>query len=354
MSSTPLKDEVSAESPMGGGRDEASASTPAASALQWAPGRGGEVPLGSIHDAPPPRPRFHTPRFRQLRETAIRYGLQLSAAISILTSFGILFILLKESLPFFEEVSPWSFITGTTWAPLMEPRHFGVLPLIGGTMLVTGVAALIVIPLGSLAAIYLSEYASNRARRWLKPTLEILAGIPTVVYGYFALVVVTPALQMVIPDLGVFNALSAGIVVAIMIIPTVASLSDDAMRAVPNSLREAAYGLGATQREVSLGVVYPGALSGVLAAYVLAIGRALGETMIVTMAAGATPQLTLNPLDSIQTMTGYIVQVSLGDTPAGTPEYLSIFAVGLTLFVLTLGINLLSFWIKRRYRQAYS
>lgn len=297
---------------------------------------------------------FRPPRFRKLRELLIGRSLQLSAGISILTSFGILFILLKESLPFFGEVSPWSFLTGRTWAPLMEPRSFGVLPLVGGTLLVTGVAALVVIPVGSLAAIFLSEYASDRSRRLLKPTLEVLAGIPTVVYGYFALMVVTPALRAVIPSLGVFNALSAGIVVAIMIIPTVASLSDDAMRSVPGALREAAYGLGATQREVSLGVVYPGALSGILAAYVLAIGRALGETMIVTMAAGATPQLTLNPLESIQTMTGYIVQVSLGDTPAGTPEYLSIFAVGLTLFVMTLGINLLSFWIKRRYRQSYS
>ena len=297
---------------------------------------------------------FRAPRFRKLSEAAIGQCLRASAAISILTSFGILFILLKESLPFFADVSAWSFLTGTTWAPLMEPREFGVLPLIAGTLLVTSVAALLVIPVGSLAAIYLSEYASERARQLFKPLLEVLAGIPTVVYGYFAIAVVTPALRTVIPSMGVFNALSAGLVVAIMIIPTVASLSDDAMRSVPKALREAAYGLGATQREVTLGVVYPGALSGILAAYVLAIGRALGETMIVTMAAGATPQLTLNPLESIQTMTGYIVQVSLGDTPAGTPAYLSIFAVGLTLFVMTLGVNLLSFWIKRRYRQSYS
>ena len=218
----------------------------------------------------------------------------------------------------------------------------------------TAVATVIVIPVGSLTGIFLSEYATPRARKIFKPILEILAGIPTVVYGYFAITVVTPALRTVLPDLGVFNALSAGLVVAIMIIPTVASLSDDAMRSVPNALREAAYGLGATQREVSLGVVFPGALSGILAAYVLAIGRALGETMIVTMAAGATPQLTLNPMDSVQTMTGYIVQVSLGDTPVGTPGYLSIFAVGLTLFILTLGINMCSFWIRHRYRQSYS
>ncbi len=300
------------------------------------------------------KPTFRPRPLLGLREAAIGRGLQACAAVSILTSLGILTVLLVESWPFFAEVSPVTFLTGTVWAPLMEPREFGVLPLIGGTLLVTGVASLTVIPIGTMTAIFLSEYASERTRRLLKPALEVLAGVPTVVYGYFAITVVTPALRSVIPSMGVFNALSAGLVVAIMIIPTVASLSDDAMRAVPRSLREAAYGLGATQREVSLGVVFPGALSGILAAYVLAIGRALGETMIVTMAAGATPHLTLNPLESIQTMTGYIVQVSLGDTPAGTPEYLSIFAVGLTLFVMTLGISLCSSWIKHRYRQSYS
>lgn len=297
---------------------------------------------------------FRPSRWRAPKELVLGYGLQLSAAVSILVSFGILFVLIKESLPFFGLVSPWDFFTGATWSPLLEPRSFGILPLIGGTLVVTGVATLVVIPVGSLTGIFLSEYANKRTRKIFKPVLEVLAGVPTVVYGYFAITVVTPALRTVLPDLGVYNALSAGLVVAIMIIPTVASLSDDAMRSVPNSLREAAYGLGATQREVSLGVVFPSALSGILAAYVLAIGRALGETMIVTMAAGATPQLTLDPTESVQTMTGYIVQVSLGDTPVGTPEYLSIFAVGLTLFVLTLGINLFSFWIRHRYRQAYS
>lgn len=291
---------------------------------------------------------------RQLRENIIRVLLQLCAGVSILTSFGILGILLFESLPFFEEVSPWEFLTGTNWAPLMEPRHFGVVPLIAGTLLVTGVAAVIVIPIGSLAAMYLSEYASPKARKRLKPALEVLAGIPTVVYGYFAVIVVTPALRAVLPNASVFNALSAGIVVAIMIIPTVASLSDDAMRSVPRALRDAGYGLGATRREITLGVVFPGALSGILSSYVLAIGRAIGETMIVTMAAGATPRLTLNPLESIQTMTGYIVQVSLGDTPNGTVEFRTIFAVGLTLFLMTLTVNMASFWIRKRFREAYS
>jgi len=291
---------------------------------------------------------------RKAREALIRGILQVSAALSILISFGILFVLLEESLPFFRKVSPVEFYTGTDWAPLMEPRHFGVLPLIGGTLLVTSVASLVVIPIGTLAAMYLSEYASERARRILKPMLEILAGIPTVVYGYFAIVVVTPILRAILPGISVFNALSADLVVAVMIIPTVASLSDDAMRSVPRALREAGYGLGATQREVTCGVVFPAALSGILSAYMLAIGRAIGETMIVTMAAGATPRLTVNPLESIQTMTGYIVQVSLGDTPAGTIEYQTIFAVGLTLFVITLIMNLCSFWIRNRYREAYS
>lgn len=291
---------------------------------------------------------------RRVREGIIHQLLRACAAVSILTSIGILFILLKESLPFFEEVSPLEFLTGTTWAPLMEPRQFGVLPLIGGTLLVTAIAALLVIPVGSFAAMYLSEYASPKARKRLKPALEVLAGVPTVVYGYFALIVVTPLIRAIMPQASVFNALSAGIVCAVMIIPTVASLSDDAMRSVPKALREAGFGLGATRREVTLGVVFPGALSGILSAYMLAIGRAIGETMIVTMAAGATPRLTVNPLESIQTMTGYIVQVSLGDTPAGTVEYRTIFAVGLTLFAITLGINLCSFWIRSRYREAYS
>ncbi len=300
------------------------------------------------------RPRLAGSRGRDLREGLIRVLLQSCSAVSILTSFGILFTLVKESFPFFAEVSPADFLLGTTWAPLMEPRSFGVLPLLGGTLLVTVIAATLVIPVGSLAAIYLSEYASPRARRYLKPMLEVLAGVPTIVYGYFAIVVVTPALRLVLPGAGVFNALSAGIVVAIMVIPTVASLSDDAMRSVPDALRDAGRGLGATKREIALGVVFPGALSGILSGYVLAIGRALGETMIVTMAAGATPRLTANPLDSVQTMTGYIVQVSLGDTPVGTTEYQTIFAVGLTLFVLTLTVNLFSFWIRSRYREAYS
>lgn len=321
------------------------------------PDRVAPLDFSETEDVERPRGIQSSPRrlrLRRLHEGLIRHGLLLAAGVSILTSLAILYILVKESLPFFAEVSAWDFLTGTNWAPLMEPRSFGVLPLIGGTLLVTAVASLVVIPVGSLAAMFLSEYASPRTRKRLKPALEVLAGIPTVVYGYFALIVVTPLIRIVLPSAGVFNALSAGLVVAIMIIPTVASLSDDAMRAVPKALREAGYGLGATRREVTLGVVFPGALSGILSAYVLAIGRAIGETMIVTMAAGATPRLTANPLESIQTMTGYIVQVSLGDTPAGTVEFRTIFAVGLTLFAMTLGINMASFWIRKRFREAYS
>ncbi|MFT7463841.1 MAG: phosphate transport system permease protein [Pseudohongiellaceae bacterium] len=291
---------------------------------------------------------------RHIKEALIRLSLQACSLVSVVVSVGIVTVLLTEALPFFSEVELTEFLTGEHWTPLLEPRHFGVLPLVGGTLLVALIAAMLAIPVGSFAAIYLAEYASPRLRRWLKPTLEILAGVPTVVYGTFALAVVTPALQALLPDVRVFNALSAGLVVGIMILPMVASLSDDALRAVPRSLRDAGYAVGATRQEVSVGIVYPAAFSGVLSSYLLAISRAIGETMIVAMAAGSTPRLTLNPLDSIQTMTGYIVQVSLGDTPAGSLEYQSIFAVGLALFLMTLVMNLLSRRIKNRFRESYS
>jgi len=291
---------------------------------------------------------------RHIKERAIGLSLLACALVSVLVSEGIVTVLLAEALPFFEAVDLSDFLTGEVWTPLLEPRHFGVLPLVGGTLLVAVIAALLAVPVGSLAALYLAEYASPRVRKWLKPTLEILAGVPTVVYGTFALAVVTPVLQALLPDVRVFNGLSAGLVVGIMILPMVASLSDDALRAVPRGLRDGGYAVGATRREISVGIVYPAAFSGVLSSYLLAISRAIGETMIVAMAAGSTPRLTLNPLDSIQTMTGYIVQVSLGDTPAGSIEYQSIFAVGLALFVMTLVMNLLSQRVKRRFREAYS
>lgn len=250
-------------------------------------------------------------------------------------------------------VSVWEFLTGTRWTPILKPRAYGVLPLVGGTLLIAAIAALVALPVGLAAAIFLSEYAPNKMRRIVKPVLEILAGIPTVVYGYFALTLVTPILKVFFPDMLVFNALSAGLVMGVMIIPMVSSLSEDAMSSVPNSLRNGAYALGATRVEVSLRVVVPAALSGIVASFIIAISRAIGETMLVTIAAGATPNLTINPLDSIQTMTAFIVQLSLGETPHGSLEYNTIFAVGLLLFFITLVMNLLGHFIVRRWREKY-
>ncbi|MBT4493385.1 MAG: phosphate ABC transporter permease subunit PstC, partial [Gammaproteobacteria bacterium] len=237
--------------------------------------------------------------------------------------------------------------------PLLQPRSYGLLPLLGGTLMIVVGASLLAIPIGVSSAIFLSEYASDRVRNVLKPILEVLAGIPTVVYGFFALTFVTPLLKLVLPDTHVFNAASAAIVVGIMVLPMVASLCDDAFRAVPTSLREGAYSLGATSFEVTTRVVVPAGLSGVFAAFVLAISRAIGETMAVTLAAGATPNLTLNPMESIQTMTAYIVQVSLGDTPAGTLTYQSLFAVGAVLFLITLVLNIFASMIMKRYQEVY-
>ena len=275
------------------------------------------------------------------------------ASVSILTTIGILVTLLYQGYGFFNEVSPWEFLTGTRWTPILKPRSYGVLPLVSGTLLVTLIAAMVALPVCLMTAIFLSEYAADKVRRIIKPILEILAGIPTVVYGYFALTFVTPLLQNVFNDLLVFNALSAGIVMGVMIIPMVSSLSEDAMISVPRNLREAAYALGATRYEVSLRVVIPAALSGIIAAFIIAISRAIGETMLVTIAAGATPRMALNPLEGVQTMTAYIVQLSLGETPVGSLEYNTIFAVGLVLFCMTLLMNLLGFWIVRRFREAY-
>lgn len=289
----------------------------------------------------------------RLKERVIEASLRAAALFSVFVTLGIVASLLLETLGFFGRVSLWEFLTADRWAPLFEPQHFGILPLINGTLLVAGLAALFSIPLGLASAIYLSEYASPRTRSWLKPGLEILAGIPSVVYGFFAVFFITPHLRGVFPDTEVFNALSAGIVVGIMTLPTVSSLSDDALRAVPLSLREGAYALGATKMEVTARVIVPAAFSGVMASFILALSRAVGETMAVTMAAGATPRLTLDPTESIQTMTGYIAQVSLGDTPHGSIAFQSLFAVGMTLFLITLAMNLLSNWLVRRYREVY-
>ncbi|MBI2860172.1 MAG: phosphate ABC transporter permease subunit PstC [Chloroflexi bacterium] len=275
------------------------------------------------------------------------------ALISIFTTAGIVIMLVVQAAGFFREVSVLEFFTSTKWTPLFHPQHFGVLPLVTGTLLTASIAILVALPIGLASAIYLSEYARSRVRRIVKPVLEVLAGIPTVVYGFFALTFVTPLLRNIFPDMVVFNALSAGLVMGVMIIPMVSSLSEDAMMAVPRSLRNAAYGLGATRLEVAIRVVMPAAVSGIVAACILALSRAIGETMIVTIAAGSTPKLTLNPLESIQTMTAYIAQISLGETPQGTVEYHTIFAVGLLLFFMTLVMNLFSHWFVRRYRKRY-
>ena len=281
----------------------------------------------------------------------------LCALVSIITTVGIVLSLLIESLGFFREVSIWEFLTGTRWSPILKPRSYGVLPLVAGTLLVAFLALAVAVPCGLGIAIYLSEYAPDRVRRALKPMLEVLAGVPTVVYGYFALTFVTPQLQNIpLPmfrDLLVFNALSAGIVMGVMIIPMVSSLSEDAMVAVPRSLRQAAYALGATRIEVALRVVVPAAVSGIVASFILAFSRAIGETMLVTIAAGATPRLTINPLESIQTMTAYIVQLALGEAPHGSLEFQTIFAVGLLLFMLTLLMNVLGHLVVRRVREEY-
>lgn len=286
-------------------------------------------------------------------EKPIHWLLFLSATISIFTTLAIVFILIEESIPFFKQITFQEYFLGRTWAPLFEPKQFGFLPLLCGTLMIAFGSALVAIPLGVLTAIFLSEYASSTLRNWIKPILEILSGIPSVVFGYFALTFVTPLLQKFFPSTQVFNAASACIVVGIMTLPMISSLCDDAMKAVPNSLRYAGYAMGATKSEVAFSIVLPSALSGVIASFVLAISRAIGETMAVTLAAGATPNLTLNPLESIQTMTAYIVQVSSGDTPHGTIEYQSLFVIGATLFMITLLMNVVSGQILRKYKQKY-
>ena len=270
--------------------------------------------------------------------------------LSIAVTIGILFTLASETVAFFKEVSFGEFFGDTKWTPLFSSKHFGIWPLISGTLLTAGIAILVALPLGLLAAIYLSEFASPRAREIIKPALEILAGVPTIVYGFFALIVVTPILQSVLPGVAGFNALSAGLVMGIMIVPMISSLTEDALRAVPDALREASYGLGASKPATILKVVLPAASSGIIASVLLAISRAIGETMIVAIAAGQQASLTVDPQGPVQTMTAFIVQVSMGDTPAGSLEYRTIFAVASTLFVLTFAINAVSQRIARKYR----
>ena len=288
---------------------------------------------------------------QRIKEKALEGTFALCASLSIFTTIGVIAVLLFESIAFFREIPISRFLTETQWTPLFAEKHFGIIVLASATFLTTAIAMAVALPFGLMAAVYMSEYASERTRRILKPSIEILAGIPTVVYGYFALLFVTPLLKKLIPSISGFNALSAGIVMGIMIIPTVASLSEDALYAVPRSLREGAYALGASTRQVVTGIVIPAASSGILASFILGVSRALGETMIVAIAAGQTPRLTLNPLVPVETMTAYIVQVSLGDVPTGSLEFRTIFAVGLTLFLMNLAFNLISYNLARRQRR---
>jgi phosphate transport system permease protein len=289
---------------------------------------------------------------RRWLEQVIGCALFGCALVSILTTVGIVVVLVVEAAQFFREVSIVEFLTGTRWSPKLG-QAFGILPLLCGTLLVTAGAAVVALPVGLLSAIYLSEYASSTVREVVKPILEVLAGIPSVVFGYLAIVFVSPMIRAVFPSAGVFNAASASVVVGFMVLPMVVSLSEDILRSVPRSLREAAYALGATKLDVTVKVVVPAAISGIVAAFLLALSRAIGETMAVALAAGNTPNMTINPLESVQTMTAYIVQVSQGDTPAGTLEYRTIFAVGLALFATTMLLNVLAQWFVSRVREKY-
>jgi phosphate transport system permease protein len=300
--------------------------------------------------APPLRLRAER---RRIGEDVVRVVLALCALVSVATTVGIVVALFEPAIEFFREVSIVDFVTGTNWAPLFEPAHFGVLPLVVGTISVTFWAAVVAIPCGLGSAIFLSEYASPRTRNILKPALEILAGIPTVVFGYFALVTFTPFLRDLGLDVEIFNTLSAGLIIGVMLIPTVASLSDDAMGAVPRDLRDGAYALGSTKLQVSTRIVVPAAVSGIVASFVLALSRAIGETMVVLIAMGQQPTLTFDPRAAAEAMTAFIAATGAGDVPTGSVEYKTIFAVGATLFVMTLVMNVISIRLVRRYREVY-
>lgn len=286
-------------------------------------------------------------------ERVVEYALATCGLITILTTIGIIWVLVSESWGFFSEVPLSDFLFDTQWTPLFTEKHYGILPLLAGTFLTTIIALITAVPLGLIIAVYLSEYAHRDFRRNVKPVLEILAAVPTVVYGFFALTVVTPFLQTFIPGLATFNALSAGIVMGIMIVPVISSLSEDALYAVPKSLREASYGMGATRFQTSFRVVVPAASSGILVSIILGIARAIGETMVVAIAAGQQPNLTMDPREAVETITAYIVQVSLGDVQHDSMEYKTIFAAGITLFVFTFLLNNISYWIKKKYQEKY-
>jgi phosphate transport system permease protein len=292
-------------------------------------------------------------QFRQFTERIIELGLFLAAFLSVATTFAIVAILVYESIPLFKVVSIWDFLTDRQWTPLFDDAHYGIMPLVSGTLTTTIVALTVAIPIGTVIAIYLSEFAPHKVRETVKPMLELLGAVPTVVFGYFALIFVTPLLQKVMPELAGFNMLSAGLVMGVMIIPAISSVSEDAMRAVPMQIREGSYAMGATRFQTAVRVVVPSAFSGIAAAYILGISRAVGETMIVAVAAGMQPNLTLNPLEPAATISSFIVQVALGDLPHGSIGYQSIFAAGLTLMLITLVFNVLGYWLKRKFREVY-
>lgn len=292
-------------------------------------------------------------RWRKARDRAIEFGLLMAGLVAVFVTIAIVVILVTESLPFFDKVALKDFLTDTMWTPMFDQPRYGILPLVAGTLVTTMVALLLAIPCGTIIAIYLSEFASHRVRETVKPALELLGAVPTVVYGYFALMMVTPFLQKFMPNLPGFNMLGPGLVIGIMIIPYIASLSEDAMRAVPKYMREGSYAMGATRFQTATRVVVPGALSGIAAAYILAISRAVGETMVVAVAAGLQPNLTWNPTESAATITAFIVQVSLGDLPHDSIGYQAIFAAGLVLMLITLVFNIGGFLLTRRFREVY-
>jgi phosphate transport system permease protein len=309
---------------------------------------------GQLTAAAPPRAALLTPRrVRRIKDRFVETLLLFAGVSSVAITLAIVGILVSESLGFFRYVSLVDFLTDTLWTPLFAVPRYGILPLIAGTLVTTGVALAVALPIGTIVAVYLSEYAPAKLREIIKPSLELLSAVPTVVYGYFALLLVAPLLQKIIPGLPTFSMLSAGIVMGVMIVPYVTSLSEDAMRAVPMILREGSYALGANRLMTAVHVVYPSAFSGVAAAYILAVSRAIGETMIVAIAAGMQPNLTWNPMQPAETVTAYIVQVSLGDLPHGSVGYQSIFAAGLTLFMMTLGFNIVGHLLRKRFREAY-
>jgi phosphate transport system permease protein len=290
---------------------------------------------------------------RNFLERIIELILMFSGLIAILITFGIVYILVSESIPFFEAVTFKEFLTSTVWTPNFEIKNYGILPLVAGTLTITGVALIVAVPLGTITAVYLSEFASHKVKETVKPILELLVGVPTVVFGYFALLLVTPLLQKIYPDLSTFNMLGPGIVMGIMIVPYIASVAEDAMRAVPMSMREGSYAMGATRFQTAVSVVMPAATSGIVAAYILAVSRGIGETMIVAIAAGQQPNFTFNPVDSAATITAYIVSVALGDLEHGGIGYQSIFAAGITLFIMTLSLNILGQWTRNKFTERY-